>query len=84
MDLFEWYTFEESISDETGFTGSQSQGYSKIPDNLIPKHKLESKIFPSQTAQISKPAVQPPNFSFSVSWIIIYFCEAPAPAPEEA
>ena len=29
-------------------------------------------------------AVQPPNFSFSVSWIIIYFCEAPAPAPEEA
>ena len=58
MDLFECYTFKEAIVHQTGFTGSHTQGYSKLPDNiqrqgnLIPKSKIESNMGLSRTAQI--------------------------------
>ena len=62
MYPFECYTVEEAIGYETGFTGIQTQGYSKLPKNLqrkgnlIPKSKLESKMSSRQTAQIDEPS----------------------------
>ena len=59
MDMFECCTFKESIVHKIGFTGIQTQGYSKLTKNiqrqgnLIPKFKIESNMVPSQTAQIA-------------------------------
>ena len=60
MNPLEESTFKEAINHETGFTGSQNQGYSKFTNNLqrqgnlIPKLKIEQKRGPRQTIQIDE------------------------------
>ena len=61
MDPFECYTFDKAINNETIFKRSLPQGYSKITKNIqrqgkqIPKSKLESKMAPTKTDQVSEP-----------------------------
>ena len=60
MDLFECYTFEEAIINETGLTISQPQGYYKLianiqrVGNLISNYKPYLKRGTSHTEKIAE------------------------------
>ena len=74
MDLFECYTFEEAIINETGLTISQPQGYYKLIANIQRVGNLISNYKPylkRGTSHTEKIAETPQGGESSLKFVMI-------------